>query len=609
MKSCSKVKISAAAFLSCDEERTADQLKNKYASRTLALLLALVLALACAAPAYAESTGTHTVEERSYKTYLGVTPDDTLEEEFPLAFIDGVDDLPYVNIGDWVELVNFYYTDCADDPDYALTIDSDNDVVTLTRENGYTMTIDYEKDRIVFSDYDAFVHNSNDSTLIDIVSEKSTDDAGKPLLIMRDTKSSFDRYGDMLTIDLDAYDIHTVVVDNKLYVPLQTLNDTMLLPAQVSLIFNGEALFLGGDSMFYDYGEGAYTEMADIFYNVPAKDRSKALAEYSYNELCMALDHFYGLKQLHDIDSFRQLFWQIGFDEALSGPSPMDADNALKALIDYYFDDLHSVFLEYSPLSGMNPIPDSTGIANRKLDQHRTDFMAARDKAYPDGWLRYEEVGNTAYITFDQFRSDYVAKSFYDARTGGEMPDDTIGQIIEAHKQITREGSPIENVVLDMSCNTGGAVDAAVFVLGWFLGDAPFAIKNMGTGAMSNAIYRSDVNLDGSFDEKDTVADKNLFCLISPVSFSCGNLVPAALKSSGRVTLLGQTSGGGSCVVQPMTTAYGTLFQISAPQRMSFLKNGSFYDIDQGIEPDVHISRRASFYDRAALSDFINGLL
>ena len=156
---------------------------------------------------WAEDSGTHTVAERGYKTYLGVTPDDTLNEEFPLYFADGVDDLPYVDIGDWVDLMNFYHTD-AGDAGYELKIDADNDVVTLTRENGYTATLDYENDKIVFSDYDAFMHGSDDSTLIDIVSEKSTDDNGRPLLIMRDTKSSFDRYGDMLTIDLSAYDIH-----------------------------------------------------------------------------------------------------------------------------------------------------------------------------------------------------------------------------------------------------------------------------------------------------------------------------------------------------------------------------------------------------------------
>ena len=183
-----------------------------------------------------------------------------------------------------------------------------------------------------------------------------------------------------------------------------------------------------------------------------------------------------------------------------------------------------------------------------------------------------------------------------------------MAQIIDAHARITRENSPIENVVLDLSNNTGGAVDAAVVVLSWFLGDAPFSIKNMATGALSTAVYRADINLDHKFDEKDTVADKNLYCLISPVSFSCGNLVPAGLKSSQKVTLIGRTSGGGSCSVQPMTTAYGTVFQISSAMRMSFLKNGSFYDIDQGIEPDYYIDNIENYYDRAALTRFINGL-
>ena len=92
------------------------------------------------------------------------------------------------------------------------------------------------------------------------------------------------------------------------------------------------------------------------------------------------------------------------------------------------------------------------------------------------------------------------------------------------------------------------------------------------------------------------------------MSFSCGNLVPAALKSSQKVTLIGRTTGGGSCVVQPMTTAYGTVFQISAAHRMSFLKNGSFYDIDQGVDPDYYVDRIANLYNRAAMTDVINGL-
>ena len=104
------------------------------------------------------------------------------------------------------------------------------------------------------------------------------------------------------------------------------------------------------------------------------------------------------------------------------------------------------------------------------------------------------------------------------------------------------------------------------------------------------------------------MAGYNLFCLTSSASFSNGNYVPCALKASGKVTLLGRTSGGGSCFVMPLSTAYGTDFRISSPWRMSFAKNGSFYDIDRGAEPDFSLAKLSTFYDRAALTDYINDL-
>ena len=574
----------------------------------LSLLLTAVVLLTCVSPAFADSAGLHSIVTETYPFYTGKTLDSILDQEFPLYFLDGVDDLPFVEIHDWAELLYFINTSLFSDTGYGLKIEYKGDIVTLERENEYTLDFDFGNRKLVFEDYDAFHHKSSDSTLIDLVSESSTDEDGNALLIWRNKADSFDRYGDVMTVNLGEYGIPMIVQDESYFLPLQTLNDFTLLPALVSVVFNGEALFLTNDNTFYDYRAGEYTETAQQYYAAPTGDRSDALAVYSYNELCLAMDTFYGLKQVHDIDSFRKLFWQIGYDEVLSGNNAMDADTALKSFIDYYLDDLHSVFNEFSYLAGLNPIERSTGIANRKLDAHADAYSTARKTAYPDGFLQYEEVGNTAYITFDTFTSDYYAFAYYAAGEEGEQLEDTVSQIIDAHARITREGSPIENVVLDLSNNTGGAVDAAVVVLSWFLGDAPFSVKNTATGAMSTAVYRADINLDHMFDEHDTVADKNLYCLISPVSFSCGNLVPAALKSSQKVTLIGRTTGGGSCSVQPMTTAYGTVFQISSPMQMSFLKNGSFYDIDQGVEPDYFINNIANYYNREALTDFINNL-
>ena len=166
----------------------------------------------------------------------------------------------------------------------------------------------------------------------------------------------------------------------------------------------------------------------------------------------------------------------------------------------------------------------------------------------------------------------------------------------------------IENVVLDMSDNGGGDATAAEFTISWFLGEGSIGMEDAMTGAQCVSSYRADVNLDGEFDEKDTLAGKKLFCLTSPVSFSSGNLVPCMLKESNVVTLLGRPSAGGACVIQPISSAWGTSFRISSPRRLSFMKNGSFYDIDRGADPDYVLTDPDSFYDRAALTEYINGL-
>ena len=257
-------------------------------------------------------------------------------------------------------------------------------------------------------------------------------------------------------------------------------------------------------------------------------------------------------------------------------------------------------------MAGDQELAGMDGSAMVALDEQSRRYGAAREKLLGDYSL-YQEVGNTAYITFDEFRSA-SASAYYDALEGGDAPIDTISLIIYAHSRIYREGSPIENVVIDLSNNTGGSVNAAAFVISWFLGKAEISVKDTFTSAMSTGVYQADVNLDRKFDLYDNCSEKNLYCLISPASFSCGNSVPAAFKASGKVTLLGRPSSGGSCTVQFLSTAWGTSFDISGSNRMSFTKNGSFYDIDQGVEPDFVLSRPESFYDREKLTDYINQL-
>jgi C-terminal processing protease CtpA/Prc len=244
----------------------------------------------------------------------------------------------------------------------------------------------------------------------------------------------------------------------------------------------------------------------------------------------------------------------------------------LSDILTFYLDDIHSgmdinSFRTYEPAS-----QEGNGLSRMQIIADYSRFKKARDDS-KHKVIPYEEVGNTAYVTFDSFNLPRTAEAYYQMESEPEADDfdlenpniDTVALIMYAHRQITRKDSPVENVVLDLSLNDGGAIDAAVAVAAWFLGEAKVSMQSTFTGARSTGVYQADINLDGEYDEKDTVSDKNLYCLISPNSFSCGNLVPAILKNAHSVTLIGQTSGGGSCEVNGLTTAYGSFFSISSP--------------------------------------------
>jgi hypothetical protein len=348
--------------------------------------------------------------------------------------------------------------------------------------------------------------------------------------------------------------------------------------------------------------------------SAPKHDMSKEFAVFNYNELRLLLDCKYGLKPEHGIEDF-ETFLNINTDlvSDLVSTDPMRASLSLIKLTSLYFDDLHSGFIRGSYLCERDQSIEQQmksvyeGPSSRKFFELNEVFDNARKEVYRAWVPGYEEVGDTAFITFDKF--DITRENYYDPGIDRDQPEDTIDLIIYANSQIKREGSPIRNIVMDLSENSGGDSSAAIFVISWFLGEADIALRDVFTGAETNAMYQADVNLDGEFNEDDSVGTGyKLYCLTSNSSFSCGNLVPAACKSSGKVTLVGQTTGGGSCVVLPCTTAAGAVFQISGSMQVSIIQNGSFYNTDSGITPHFFLDKPESYYDRPALVEYLREL-
>lgn len=529
----------------------------------------------------------------------------------PIYYINGVKDLPYMNLSDFKDLL-YAFRDEGDA--YELEYEADGSVAMITRENGYSMLVDFEAETISFDDYDGFMNEPGDNSLLDLVSHMYTDENDDPILIERVEKGSYDRYGKELVLDLAAYKIKLYwSSEDELYlVPMQTLMDfTVSLKYGMPVLYNTKGVYFGGAE---DYGfDSGLTPLGESYYSAESAPLSDELAWYGYCELCLVLDQMYGLKESHDIESFDKLFTEIGYRNDLMSTDSDVRDGALIDFIDYYLDDMHSGSIAPSYLTEEAETIEGNGGISAQRDRDAYGLYSdAREEA--DHEIKaYEEVGNTAYITFDGFNMLSPAADYYEDEADPEMDPasdnlDTISLIIYAHKQITRKDSPIENVVLDLSLNGGGQIDAAVFVAAWYLGEASMSVRSSMTGAISTGTYLADTNLDGVFDEKDSIKDKNLYCLIGPLSFSCGNLVPNILRSSGRVTLLGKMSGGGSCSVQPLSTAHGAMFKISSPNRMSYVKNGSYYDTDTGIEPDCVIVKPENFYDRKGLTDYIKQL-
>ena len=479
------------------------------------------------------------------------------------------------------------------------TYEETDTTLTITRANGAYCKIDFVEDTMYFNDFDMFTAFGF-GNMADMLDSKYVDSEGNSFYFQRTDSLSI--AGLPLVIDLAARNIPLDIYEGKKYVPFQTFNDIFLSPFYHNFAYNSKDLFSLANGRLDP-------SIKDAFYSIEPTERSEALIEYTVNELCLFMDLFYGLQDEHGVAyGFEVYLKHAGLWDDLTSPDASKSSTALASLMGGYLADKHSGANMASPYTGSSEVKGNIKI-NSSMAQwgnHLVAFMTARSQLMPDGIKGYFEVGNTAYITFDGFTINDERLIGYDENSTDLS--DTLGLIIYAHSQITRENSPIENVVLDLSCNMGGAVDAAVYVTAWMIGYCDFHMTNPITGSFATSSFKVDVNLDGKFDDSDTVANKNLYCITSPISFSCGNLVPSLLKESGKVTMLGNTSGGGACSVQFTSLADGSFFQISSPHHICVVSNGAYYTVDRGVEPHYFFGKPESYYDREALTDFINDL-
>lgn len=519
-----------------------------------------------------------------------------------LYFKEGAEDIPYVNIE---ELCNYYFT---------VEYPEKYKVLITSKNNNYTSTvlIDLTKRKIYFSNYDHYIsqfYSESSKTFFDLANVQEND--------FIKIEKSFNSWGAPIEVNFSGFEdfVLCAEIDGKLnyYVSLNTFGN---LFTNYRYVYNGKEEY-GIDEIinkignFYRFDEGTGKKM-----------RSSALTDFTYNELCINLDLNYGLKELHcnKFDCFDSYFEYVGLKSKLLNPDPEIFCKAIWDLCEAYFSDNHSNFKLVSYYCGYDiakkfaervETGDENLLTGNSISKKMELYYTARQNAYGENvpGLEFSDDGKTAIVRFDEYTAAEDSDLNAIINETNKKLKKTTEEICELIKtdytaiqkdivteyylycvnKMIKEKPGVENVILDMSNNGGGACRTAVATLAWMLGEVQTNITNSITGAKCSSVYVCDINADGKFDENDTIKDKKLFCLISPASFSCGNMVPAMLKSSDRVVLLGETSGGGSACVYDTMAADSTIFRISSRYVMSENKNGSNYDIDKGIEPHVRL--------------------
>jgi hypothetical protein len=574
-------------------------MKRKYLTMLLSMSLAVDFLSSCGQPA-ADSISSSskpaapTLTSKTLPLYLMSA---TSQSELTLAYADGDDSIPFISLEDGLSILKKVYA-ALDDDKYNLTLADQDGLITLKRENGAYAQLDFAKKTCCFSDFDSFITLSFTADPCDILSRPCFDSEGKPVYVKRTLSSDFYQKGYPVKLDLGAYDIPMYYVGGHGYLPLATFSDLFTSPENYTELYNKQCVIVtdGGPS----------GDFSPLFYAAPTGQRTASLAQFSYNELKLAYDAFYGLKEIHGITDAESFIANAGLKDDLLSLDPVVSSKALAKFYFGFMGDSHSGYRSNSYLVGKDTSIVKSDILNPSVsDSLKTGLLFSAYRSAFSINQGYQEIGDTAYVTFDHF---YFAKSDYYKTPATASETDTVGILSYANSKIKRTDSPIKNVVLDLSCNQGGDADAAIYVLSWMLGDGFIHLKDTSSKAQATTYYRCDANMDHEFNSDDTVYGMNLYCLVSPISFSCGNLVPAMFKESGKVGLIGQTTGGGTGSPLPMSLPDGTSYAESGFRQVSTLKNGSYYDIDRGVEADYFLSKISDFYDRSALTSYIDSL-
>ena len=523
-----------------------------------------------------------------------------------LRFYDDMPSVAYVNISRYHEMMY---------PGTTVQVQQTGDgQYTLTSSCG-TAEVDTRRELFMSNDYEAF---TNMMGMVQPGMPNTTYDA-LPIIRWKSLEAQPKQVD--VTLDYGKYGIDIREDDGDVYFPFATISDLYVDGFMHLSDFNGLSVMVapnGAYSLEYGYPEFLIKPLL--------KDtRTADMVDYNYKNLCFTLTNFFGYpgrtlleKSMKEkgLDQALQDYGKAGemTRELLQSQDMYDYFSGSATLSCLLFDGGHT----YTDLTAINPIDPKSDfaqklkpIAKTKMEEFegycpeyltikqanadiralRTQLKQLREAKIGKG-VCYTKVGNTAYCLFDSYMCDDSGwRKYYKGEgpkpTIKEYPNDWLVILVDAIERAQADPE-VKNFILDTSTNGGGSSDIVVFLASMICDKPDIYYENTLTGQKMKTSYDVDRNLDGKFDEKDkdVKLNMNIGVMISPNSFSCGNLLPALLKDYG-ICLLGKQSGGGSCCVlfNPSPEGFGYRYSTHRAR----LNNTKGENIDVGVVPDYEL--------------------
>ncbi len=587
---------------------------------TAAIILVVALLFQAAPAVFAQDPEYTTKDIHIYRDSLD--EDETVE----CRFYSDLPEVPYIDYEVYASVFN--------KDNMEITAQGDGQYLVYTPYNEEYALFDVANDTITFNNLSAFLY-----------APAMDEDAGGEFYYLDMGALDYQEIAGPsgTVVDLGAYGIDIREEDGKMYFPVPTLSDIYSAINQLVVYYNGEVLYYNSVIM-----SGGARDQDDACLSILVKNmnRSETLANYTYNEICFNVDNFFGFPCTNS--PFMSRVEEVGLDAALKEYDPFCIELLLSEKSELHIAGMYRLFNFWLCDGGHTGayMNDLVRTLYLDMDDYARVLTAIRTYGYPDtdyentyleyndsysdtlmniyftrgdafGSEYYNEYGDTAMISFDEFDIDFDA---WEAYFGGEGPFpgydeetyDTFG-FVYACLERAKQNPEIKNIVFDLSCNGGGYVAVYIAIVSLINVTADYNVYDRYTGECVNVQYITDRDFDGELTYDDLNPDYSMFnyaVLTSTCSFSCGNLFPSAMKDAGYM-ILGEQSGGGTCPLGYNSTAEGLEYIMSAGDSM--LVNRAGENIDDGIPVHVDLVIReedgskdySQFFNLALLSRYI----